>query len=304
MGSHGSPRFWSRAVIILAVLLTVTPSVRDSDAARQELRIGLVPEMNIFEQVERFEPLAEHLSGRIGVPVRLTVLSRYGGIIDRISSKEVDGAFLGSFTAAEAITRLGMVPIARPVHADGTSTYQGYIIVRMDSGIENVHDMKGKSLALVDRATTAGYAYPLAYFRHHGVTDEQDHFGLIEFHGSHDQVIRAVLTGKADIGAAKSTVYDRLRRTDPQITGELRILAASRHVPSNGLLLSPNVERPLQKRIRTVLLSLERDPAGRPVLQKLGASGFVPTSENDYEPVTRISREAGLDLAAIGPVEE
>jgi phosphonate transport system substrate-binding protein len=61
------------------------------------------------------------------------------------------------------------VPLARPVNNDGTSTYFGYIFVRKDSNIKETADMKGKTLALVERATTAGYVFPLAWFKLQGV---------------------------------------------------------------------------------------------------------------------------------------
>ena len=37
---------------------------------RKTLLIGLIPERNIFEQLERYEPLAEYLSEKTGVNMR------------------------------------------------------------------------------------------------------------------------------------------------------------------------------------------------------------------------------------------
>ena len=110
-----------------------------------------------------------------------------------------------------AIKKLGIQPIARPEWTDGTSTYYGMIFVRKDSGIKNAQDMKGKRFAWVDKATTAGWLFPLHYLQEHGITEPLSTF-LEEsyFTGTHEDAILDVLNGKADIGAAKDTVFYRL----------------------------------------------------------------------------------------------
>ena len=263
-----------------------------------ELTIGLIPEMNVFEQVERFRLLADFLSARIGQPVRLTMLSRYGNIVERITNKEVDAAFLGSFTGALASAQLGMVPVARPINLDGSSTYWGYIFVRKDSGIETVEQMRGSRLALVEKATTAGYVFPVAYFRRHGIEDYEGYFSEVQFWGSHDASINAVLDGRADVGAAKNTIWEHLSRENPRIEEELRILATSPEVPSNGLFLSAEVDPSIREKISETLLNLKDDPAASQVLESLRAEGFVPTDTESYRPVFELSEEAGIDLVS------
>lgn len=262
----------------------------------QRLRVGLIPERNVFDQVARYEALAEHLSGELGPHFELTMLSRYGNIVDRILREELQAAFLGSFTGALASAQLGMEPIARPVNPDGTSTYYGLIFVRVDSGIETVADMKGKRLALVERATTAGYVFPLAYLQDNGVDDPEAHFSEVRFWGSHDASLDAVLENRADVGAAKNTVLEWQTEKDPRIAQKLRILATSPRVPSNGLFISSFVDRKLKDRIAEVLLGLHSAPEGREILIRLGAERFELTRTEDYRPVFDLAEGAGIDI--------
>ena len=119
--------------------------------------------MNVFKQKERFSLLGDYLSKKTGMKVQFTILSKYGDIIDKFTAAKMDGAFFGSFTGALAIDKLGVDPIARPVNLDNSSTYHGLIFVRKDSGIRSVKDMKGKKIAFVDKATTAGYIRITSY---------------------------------------------------------------------------------------------------------------------------------------------
>ncbi len=263
---------------------------------RQRVLIGLIPELNIFKQKARFKLLGEYLSRKVGVPVEFTILSRYGNIIESFQSERMDGAFFGSFTGALAIERLGVVPLARPVNLDGTSTYHGHLFVRKDSTIRSFADFRGKRMAFVDRATTAGYVFPLAWLREHGVPSPEGFFGEYYFTGSHDAAIAAVLDRKADVGAAKHSIYDRVRREDPRIDAELLIVAESPSVPSNGLCVRKDLEADLKEALRRALLDLERDREGASVLGQFGALRFIETTAEDYRPVYEMARAAGIDF--------
>jgi phosphonate transport system substrate-binding protein len=288
-----------RLLLALALaLLAVAPFRADAQprSARPRILIGLIPELNIFKQKARFRLLGEYLGRKVGVPVEFTILSRYGNILESFQSERMDGAFFGSFTGALAIQRLGVIPLARPVNLDGSSTYHGHIFVRTDSGIRSVKQLRGKRMAFVDRATTAGYVFPLAWLRKAGIPALEGFFGEYYFTGSHDAAIAAVLERKADVGAAKHSVYDRMRKENPAVDRELTILADSPAVPSNGLCVRRDLDLVLQASLKRALLELEKDPGGAAVLAEFGAIRFIETTAEDYQPVIDLAHDAGLDL--------
>ncbi len=287
-------------VLCLIVLSGCSPGEGAHPRERSEgqtFTIGLIPEQNIFKQIERYTPVAAYLSQKTGLKVELKVLTRYGNIIDNFVSEGMDGAFLGSFTYALAHMRLGLEVVARPEALDGSSTYYGLIFVRKDSGIQGASDMRGKRFAFVDKATTAGYLLPLAYFKTQGIHSYKTFLKEFYFTGTHEDAIYDVFHKKADVGAAKNTVFERLSSADERVARELKILATSPKVPENGLALKKSIDPSLKKAIAETLLSMQNDPAGRSVLRKFGVRRFIPTSDKDYEPVYRYAREIGLDLA-------
>ncbi len=286
---------------ICALLLTIIPvwafgQPAAEPPAQNKLLIGLIPEMNIFKQKKRFKVLGDYLAKKTGIPVEFTILSRYGNIIESFRTERMDGAFFGSFTGALAIRKLGVDPLARPVNLDNTSTYHGYLFVRKNSGIKTVQDMRGKRMAYVEKATTAGYIFPLAYLREQGIMNSEGFFAETIFTGSHDAAIRAVLDGRADIGAAKHSMYDRVRKEDSRVDDELVIIAKSPSVPSNGLCVRKDLDAALKSRLKEALLGIDRDPAGKAVLEKFGALRFIETTARDYQPVIDLAREAGIDV--------
>ncbi len=263
---------------------------------QQELLIGLIPEQNIFRQRERYQVLKKYLSDRLGITVNFTSLSRYGNIIDRFREERMDGAFFGSFTYAMARQQLGVEPLVRPVNLDGTSTYHGYIFVRKDSGIRSAADMRGKRFAFVERATTAGYLFPLAYFRSAGINDIRQYLGQSFFAGSHDAAILAVLNGEADIGAAKNTMYDQLAAENRRIEQEMVILGASGVVPQNCLAVRRDLDPELTRELKQILLNMDKNPEGSAVLRRFGARAFVETVDGDYSYLYSLAAQVGINL--------
>ncbi len=262
----------------------------------RKLLIGLIPEQSLFKQIDRYDPLARYLSRKTGVDIQLTILPRYGNIISNFASAGMDGAFFGSFTYTLAHEKLGVEVLVRPEDLDGISTYHGMIFVRKDSGIADADQMAGKRFAFVDRATTAGYLLPLAYFQSHG-KNYRTFLREFYFTGTHEDAIYDVLNRKADIGAAKNTVFNRLAKSDPRIRDELVILAESPEVPENALAVRKDLDRALRTQLQDALLGMDSDPEGARVLKAFGARRFILTRSSDYNAVYQYARDVNLNLA-------
>ena len=276
---------------------TSSPGSEKGAQPEKSLLIGLIPEQNIFKQMERYEPLANYLAGKIGIHVKLKVLTRYGNIVDNSISLRLDGAFFGSFSYALAQRKLSVEVLVRHENLDGSSTYHGLIFVRKDSRIKNIKDMKGKCFVFVDKATFAGFLLPLAYFKAHGVEDYKAYFKETYFSGTHEGAIQDVFNKKADIGAAKNTIFERLVTADPRIRQDLEILEKSPNVPENGLAVRKSLDPSVKKALQETLLNMHNDPMGTTVLKVLGARKFIRTTDKDYAPVFEYAHKIGLDLA-------
>ena len=296
-------------LILPACSDTKTPinnKVKASEKSNRQssLLIGLIPEQNIFEQMDRYKPVANYISDKIGVTINLKVLTRYGNIVDNFIELGLDGAFFGSFTYTIAHAKLGVEPLARPVDLRGSSTYYGLIFVRKDSGINDSLDMKGKTFAFVDQATTAGYLFPLAYFKRNGIKDYKTYFKETYFTGTHEDAIYDVLNRKADIGAAKNTVFYKHLDNDPRVSNELIVLSESITVPENGLAVRKDLPGPLKDKLKNVLLGMNGDPDGARILKEFMSQRFIETTDLEYEGVYKYLNDIELDIATYNYIND
>ena len=245
------------------------------------IRIGLIPERDIFKQRTRYRALASYLSARMGRRVELVTLNTYDAVLTEFAEKRVDGAFLGSLVSVLAMDRLGAQAVARPELPDGTSTYHGVIFVRADSPITKLEGIRGHSLAMV-RTTTAGHVFPGCVLMRLGLLDKADGVRKV-WVGTHDDVLGEVIAGRVDVGAAKNLRLEAILRSHPD--WKVRILARGRPVPSNALLLRKDLPAELVAKITKALLDMEFDPEGHATLAAVGAMRFIPCKAEDYAPV-------------------
>ncbi|MBU0663030.1 MAG: phosphate/phosphite/phosphonate ABC transporter substrate-binding protein [Proteobacteria bacterium] len=281
--NRGFSRYISYAVLFLLLFIVQNTGASEK---QEELLIGIEPEHNIFDQVEKYRLLADYLSRKFDIKIRLTVMSRYGEVLKRFKSRRLDGAFLSSYTATMALKQLNLAPVVSQVNLQNISRCQSYIFVRRDSGIKSVNDMKGKNMVFVDPATTEGYLFPAVLLHKIGITEMNTFFNRYFFAGSHASAIFNVLDGKADIGCAKSTTFNRLTAKDPSMKSELLIVAESQPFPETTLCIRKDLPAELQQKLISVLLAIDASESGREILSKIDMNKFINATESDFDSIS------------------
>lgn len=262
------------------------------------ITIGLVPEVNIFEQKKRYQPLMNYLSKYLEMNVKSLVVAHYGSLQAAFEKGEIDAAVHGSFNFALLDRFVGIEALARPLWKNKLSSYAGYIVIRRDSDLsDDVSKWRGKRLSLVSTSTTAGYLFPLDYLKKNGVDDAERYFSEVFFAGSHDAALLAVYKGNADIAAAKNHVFNKLAENNPDFKAAMLIIAESDEVPSNTFSAAKRLSTKTRERLKETLLDMSDNPEGRAILDDFGALRFIPTSKSNFAPVFDFINSMKIDLA-------
>lgn len=267
------------------------------------LRIGLIPERDIFRQRKRYRALADYLSERLNRRVELATLNTYEAVLGEFAEKKIDGAFLGSLVAVLAMDRLGAHVVAKPELPGGVSTYHGVIFVRDDSSIRRLEQLGSRSIGMV-RTTTAGHVFPgciimrLDLLQGPGKPE-------IKWVGTHDDVVEMVMAGQADVGAVKNLRLEAVMGSHPE--WKIRILASGKSVPNNALVLRKDVSGQLASRLSQVLLKMNTDPQGRKVLAAMGITRFLSCGHEEYAAIYDMVEcilPAWEEIGVLGPAPQ
>jgi phosphonate transport system substrate-binding protein len=277
---------------------TLTPKAPATGPATQPspIHIALVPEQDVFALRRSHQALIKYLSGRLGQPVELVTLNTYEAVLMDFQEKRVEAAFLGSLVGLLAIDRLGAQVIAKPDQPDGVSSYRGIIFTRADSPVNSIDDLRGRSIAML-KTTTAGALFPVAEMTRRNMLNTPNAPKIV-WMGTHDEVISAVLSGKADAGAVKDLRLEAFEMVNPQ--QKVKRLATSRPVPNRALVLRRDVASELAPRLYEALKAMESDPEGKAALAQINAVRFIPCRIQEYEPIYEMVEQVGPEWKHVG----
>jgi phosphonate transport system substrate-binding protein len=165
------------------------------------LRIGLMGGENESDRLGRYEAYRKLFEDTFQVPTRTYAASDYAGVLQAFSAKQIEISGLGAsaYAGAWLDTNGGVEPLVVPEEADGSVAYVSVLVVRADSGITTLEQLRGKSLAWADPNSTSGYLIPRFALRRQGIGVESgQYFSRTGFGGGHEQAVVAVLQGQYD----------------------------------------------------------------------------------------------------------
>jgi phosphonate transport system substrate-binding protein len=293
-------------VVLLALAIGVSlffgggvkpePTTRPATPDAETFRVALVPEYDVFELRKSYRGLMDYLSSRVGRKVEIVTLNSYGAVLKEFQEKKIDAAFLGSLMAVMTMECCETQPVVRP-ESDGVSTYRGVIFVKEDSPVKSLDGLGGKSIAML-KATTAGSLFPLAELHRRGLLPQRPDDAQLVWMGTHDEVIAAVMSGRAEVGAVKDLRLEAYLKAHPQV--KIRRLAMSDAVPNNALMVRKDVLEKIGSRLQAVMLGMQDDPEARAALGALRVQRFIPCDEADFKAVYELVDRAGEAWERVG----
>ena len=183
--------------------------------------------------------------------------------------------------------------IATPVYdhpgcAGGTSG--SVVIVRTDSPVSQVADLRGRTAAINDPASNSGMNLLRRLIAPHAI--EGRFFARVIESGSHVASLAAVAKGEADVAAIDGVTYGNLARFAPERLAGIRILTHTAKTPGLPFITRATANDREVATLRDVLIRVAGDPAAARIRDTLGLRGFVMLPESAYDAVLEMEREA------------
>jgi phosphonate transport system substrate-binding protein len=189
-----------------------------------------------------------------------------------------------------AVNIAGAVPFAVIGDASGYQGYSLIVIVKKDSAIEKMTDLRGKKMAHTSPSSNSGHMAPVALFPKEGINPGKDY--KITFSGKHDQSILGVNSGDYDAAAVASDVFDRMAERGVIKADNFRVIYRSEKFPTQGFSYAHDLE-PV---FRNKMLKCFYDYRFTDELKKAfsGADRFYPVNfKKDFALVRHVAETAG-----------
>jgi phosphonate transport system substrate-binding protein len=256
--------------------------------------MSFVPSTEAAEVMTGADELVAMLEKQTGLHITANIGTSYVGIVEAMGAGNVHVGWLPPVAYVFAQQRNGDLILLKS-EREGRTTYRGQILVKADSPIKSVADLKGKRIAFPEQTSASGYYYPSALLKKEGIDPELDITPT--FTGGHDSAVIALLKDSVDAACGYDDIREKLARKDfPGVMEETRVLAHTADIPNDNVSVIKTLPAELRQKIHDGLMAVAKTEAGHTALKELyDIDGFADATDADYDPVREMMAALGQD---------
>ena len=256
-----------------------TFSERGVDEPREYI-VGIHPLHNPKRLVEVYGPVIDYLNASIPqAHFRLEASRNYEEFEKKLYNGHFDFAMPNPYQTVRLL-RYGYRVFGK---MGDDEMFRGIILVRKDSGIRKLADLKGKKVSYPALTALAATMMPQYYFQTHGLDVNHDIENL--YVGSQESSIMNVLRGHVAAGATWPVPWKTFQQEHPEKAAQLTVQWQTGTLPNNGWVVRDDVPFMLAIKVGKALIALNKTVEGRAMLGKLGITRFEPADDATYVPV-------------------
>jgi phosphonate transport system substrate-binding protein len=245
-------------------------------AAGQQARLllaineGGAANADASETFRRYEEFSQIVGKVLGSPVTIIAVRDRNLLLDALKKKSYALLFARpNDVPAEAIRDYGYQPVVTE-----KEPARALFIVKKDSPLKSIADVKGKSILTPDRYSNM-WRVANAMLRDNKISMANERVRTM-----HDDAAIgwSMESGFFDVGVINS--ISGVGRTWEKNGG--RVIARSPELPNMPLIASPELSAAQIAKIRSALLALNSNENGKAVLKNIGLTGFREASSQEF----------------------
>lgn len=286
-------------IIAIAALATflrqdikqIIEDLKTQPKPRETIVIGTVSQ-DVVGAAEEYRPIADYLAeqlaehsikaGRVKIASRTTEMAQW------MRQGKVD-LFIGSPFPAFAVDQLARSEPLVSRWKKGAEKYHAVIFAKKESGITSPDELKGKTIAFINKDSTSGYLLPKAELLNRGFTLTEvegpssqvnpDEIGYY-FALSDNALVKAVMDNTTSAAAHNESELRILMEKDGEKIGDYIFLLTTADVYRHIVTVNRHLDPAIKEKIRSALLNLHTTPEGQEILQ----SAKDTTRFSDFDP--------------------
>jgi phosphonate transport system substrate-binding protein len=254
-------------------------------ASGETLSVGIVPQFPPEQIFATWTPVLETLESDLGTTFELRSFQSIPEFERAFIRGELDIAYMNPYHIIMANESQGYVPVVR----DDKRRLSGVLVVRNDSGITEVKQLDGKTVAFPSPNAFGASLYMRALLK------EQEKINIEPAYvKTHTNVYRHVVTGRAAAGGGVRRTLDR----EPEsLRAQLRILYQTPETYPHPIVIHPRVPEAQRERIQKALLELGQTAETAELLKRIQIPNPTATGLQDYQEL----QDLGLERFVVQP---
>lgn len=267
-------------ILLLSLISTCLPvQAQTIPEAKKTYIFGIVPQFEARRLHKIWRPILNYLQKETGYTFKIKGSPTIPDFEQEFMQGNFDFAYMNPYHIMLANQNQGYIPLIRDVG----KTLHGVLVVKKDSGINNVAQLAGKVIA---------FPAPNALGASLLMRQElQDNFHIKikpVYVKTHDSVYLNVLLGRASAGGG---VQKTLSKQKSEYKSALNVLHKTREIAPHPLAAHPRVPESITAAVKAALIKLGQSPEGAALLAKIPMKKIGESSMADYLPLKDLGLE-------------
>ncbi len=259
-----------------------------------EYIFGVHPLHNPKRLQEIFGPLIDYLTEKIpNVIFRLEASRNYAAFDKKLYEGKFHFALPNPFQTVNSLDH--------NYHVFGKMSddknFRGIIILRKDSKIKSIKELKGKAISFPAPTALAATMMPQYYLEMNGIEVMKDID--IKYVGSQESSIMSVYLGNTDAASTWPPPWLALIKERPELDEELEVKWETKPLINNGLVVRNDVSKKILEQVSELILNLHTHPKGRLWLERMELSKFEKANDETYSVVIEFLKKFNREVREI-----
>jgi phosphonate transport system substrate-binding protein len=289
---------WLLALLYCSLLVSCS-SAPETAKDLPKYRIGYMICNSEQETLDRFVPFTRYLSEKLGVtfePVAIDTINFMQEIesLDFTHTNSLLYIMLQRFSGVEVLAAEKKGSLAH--------LSQGVIIVKGDSPITSITQLKGKSMIFGPSLAPTGFMSQIDLLQQNGI-DPEENLAFYTIPGGsfkHEKVAYGVLFERYDAGALPIDDIETMAAAGRIDIDELRVIGKGQPIPYCNFGVTQKVDEALAKKFKEAVLALtqadtvEIDGEKVRVLKRALVDGFIDIADEDFDVVRELAKRTNM----------
>lgn len=249
------------------------------------IKVAILPLYSAITIYERYEPLMHYLSEHTGYEFKLYIPKDFEDFVSVVKSGKVDFSYQNPYIFSLISKDYDLKPLVTTIGEDTDGdgkrakktredTFRGVIIVRDNSNIKDINDLKGKKVLITSFKSAGGYLSQKIYLKQRGIDVDRD-MTLIDAK-KQENVIFGVYRNEASAGFVRESALVVWK--DAFDMSKIRVLAETEPLPNWPFAVARDLPPHLVSKVKTLLVELNN----KKILDTAKISGFRPATEEEF----------------------
>ncbi len=285
-----------KSILLVGMVVTVLGGCGISDNASskneesempEKITIVQMPDENNPDAGTKNDKFREAMEKSVGVKVEELEGSDYSVGLEALRAGKLDVLLVSPMSYYQAKQMADVEPLVT-TKAMGAEPYKSVFITKSTrKDINSLEDLKGKTFAFVDPASSSGYMYPKAKLLTSLNLDTEQlespgyFFKTAAFTGKHDTSVMGVVKDDYDAATVAISVISQLNEAGLINKEDIKIIGETSVIPNALFVIRKDLLQDLKDKIKEFYLQYEDEEYFKTLYQD-SSTRYIEAKDSDY----------------------